>query len=97
MATRRAFYASVDAMCSEFAALHLLMKLSEIDTGTADRLATEIRNAWDAGDLIGELLYEHAHALGVDGEEVARIEDAWQQLPEVVAARKPQQSAQEGQ
>jgi hypothetical protein len=80
-----AFCESISAMCSEFAALHALMALAEVDTVTADRLATQIRDAWDDGQMVGELLYEHEEALGINPEEISRLEEAWQQLPEVQA------------
>lgn len=92
-ATRRAFHESVGAMYSEFAALHLLMVLSAADEAKADEAATRIRDAWDDGGLIGELLYEHEQALGIDPEEVTRLEEAWQALPGTAVPAAPESPA----
>ena len=80
-ATRRLFTESVSAMCAEFAMIHLLMALMDENPVRADELATQIRDAWDDGGSIGEWLWEHEQALGIDADAVNRLEDAWQALP----------------
>jgi hypothetical protein len=67
---------TISAMLSDFAALHLLMGLTEIDTATADRLAAEIRETWDSDGEVGPLIWQHAVALGIDPAEVSRLEEA---------------------
>lgn len=79
-ATQRRFSESIHAMCDEFAALHLLMALMDENPVRADELATQIRDAWNDGGGIGEWLWEHEQALGVDADEVNRLEEAWQKL-----------------
>lgn len=90
----RAFSESIGTMCSEFAALHSLMALTAADPAKAAEAATQIRDAWDDGGMIGELLYQHAQALGIDTAEVDCLEYAWQALPEVQATRKPSAAPQ---
>ena len=81
-ASQRRFSESIHAMCDEFAALHLLMALMDENPVRADELATQIRDAWNDGGGIGEWLWEHEQALGVDADEVNRLEEAWQALPQ---------------
>jgi hypothetical protein len=78
---------SVQAMMGEFAALHLLMALIDSDPAAAERLSRKIRDAWDGGE-IGPWLWQHATALGIDPDEVSRLEEAWWALPEAAGARK---------
>lgn len=74
---------SVNGMCYEFAALHLLMAMLAGEPGESpDFTVAQITDAWDDGGGIGEWLWEHAQALGIDAGEVNRLEDAWQALPE---------------
>lgn len=68
---------SVRTMMAEFAALHLLMRLRETSPGAAEIAAVQIRDAWDDGGGIGEWLWEHATTLGIDTDEVSRLEEAW--------------------
>lgn len=84
---QREWQESIATLCAEFAALHLLMGLIEANPERARVLAARIRDAWDDGGMIGELLWEHLEALGIDGNEIARLEEAWQALPEVQAER----------
>ena len=81
-ATQQRFSESIHAMCNEFAALHLMMAFIEADPVHADEVANQIRDAWNDGGGIGEWLWEHEQALGVDADEVNRLEDAWQALPQ---------------
>ena len=67
-----AYRASVQAMLGEFAALHLLMRLRETSPGLAEEMSHQIRDAWDDGGGIGEWLWEHATALGIDVPDVSR-------------------------
>lgn len=68
---------SVQALVAGFAALHLLMHLMETDPAKAEELSKQIRNAWEDGGGVGEWLWEHATALGIDPAEVSRLEVAW--------------------
>ena len=68
---------SVQAMLGEFAALHLLMRLRETSPALAEEVSQQIRSAWDDGGDIGSWLWEHATALGIDTDEVSRLEAAW--------------------
>jgi hypothetical protein len=70
------YMTTISAMLSDFAALHLLMAMAEIDTGTADRLAVQIRETWDDGGEVGPLIWQHAVALGIDPAEISRLEEA---------------------
>jgi len=68
---------SVQAMFGDFAALHLLRGLIESNPTLAEELSRQIRNAWDDGGDIGPWLWEHATALGIDTDEVSRLEVTW--------------------
>lgn len=82
-----AFHDSANLLCAEFAFIYTLMALAEENPQRADVAAETIRGALTDGGLVGELLYEHGEALGIDVPEVCRLEEAWQALPEVKAAR----------
>ena len=74
---------SVNAMCYEFATLHLLMTMTGDEPASAN-FAEQIMDAWNDGGEVGEWLWEHARDLGIDTAEMTRLEDAWQ----AAAARK---------
>jgi hypothetical protein len=71
------YWQSTQTMLAEFAALHLLMHLRKTSPDVAELAAAQIRDAWDDGGGIGEWLWEHAKALGIDTDEVGRLEEAW--------------------
>lgn len=61
-------------VCAQFAAARALYVL--IGTGRENAAAREIADAWDDGQMIGELLHDQLRHLGVDPEEVARLDAA---------------------
>ena len=76
-------------MSLETVAMVLLMNLNQVDHSQAIRVARQVIDAWDADGAIGEMLADHLAALGIDTDEVNRLEEAWQALPEVQAAGQP--------
>ena len=86
------YQVSVQAMLGDFAALHLLTHLMDTNPELAELAAAQIRDAWDDGGGIGEWLWEHATALGIDTAEVSRLEAAWWAAPESAAATTGRQS-----
>lgn len=77
-AARRLEHESVSVLCYEFAALHLLMASLEIRGVSVNGLAAEIADAWADGGAIGEWLWAWCESLGIDTDELARLEDALQ-------------------
>jgi hypothetical protein len=83
---------SVQAMLGEFAALHLLMALMNTAPEQAEELAVQIRDAWDDGSEVGSWLWGHELVLGIDADEVSRLEEAWRAAPESAAATTGEQA-----
>ena len=71
------YRSAVQVMLADFAALHLLMHLLNTDTPKTEGLSRQIRDAWDDGGEVGSWLWEHGMALGVDPDEVCRLEEEW--------------------
>lgn len=63
-------------VAANFAAAHALLALHEADPEKAALTAAQIADAWNDGGGIGEWLYEHLTRLGVDPDEVARLDEA---------------------
>lgn len=86
---------AIQALCGEFAALHLAMALT-LGPGTApdarlsraDLAARQITTAWGDFQSIGEWLWLHLRTLGIDVDEVNRLEDALQELMRPVLEAK---------
>lgn len=72
---------SMDALSAvqfQYAVVHLLAAMGRGESGpdSANVLSAEILSAWDDGAGIGEWLWEHAQALGIDPGEVVRLAEA---------------------
>jgi hypothetical protein len=63
-------------LIARFEALHLLAARIGANRDDAGRLAAEMLGAEEDGGSIGEWLYEHGKALGVDTNEVSCLADA---------------------
>ena len=63
----------IDLLTVLFAASHALFALSDLDPDFADRVAREIRDAWEDGAGVGEWLWEHLG--GTACEEIGQIAD----------------------
>ena len=63
-------------IAANFAAAHLLIALAEVDPVRANFAAAQIADAWNDGGEIGTWLFEHLTALGVDPDEIARLDTA---------------------
>jgi hypothetical protein len=63
-------------MSLETVAMVLLMALDSQDRDQAARIARQVIDAWDAEDAIGAMLLGHLAALGIDADEIGRLEDA---------------------
>lgn len=64
--------AAIAKMNAQFAAGHALLAL--IGTGREAAVTGEIAEAWCDGGGVGEWLHEHLAHLGVDPDEVSRLE-----------------------
>lgn len=62
--------AEVRALVAEFAAAHALLALAQADPAWADRVAGEIYGAWEDGEGVHWLTWQH---LGDDAEQVALL------------------------
>lgn len=71
-------------MVAEFAVAHALIRFAEVDRDAADRAAAEIWDAWEDGGGVGEWLWDHLSAMGIDPEEISRMATA---KPETEADR----------
>lgn len=60
-------------MVAEFATAHALIRFAEVDRDAADRAAAEIWDAWEDGGGVGEWLWEHLTAFGIDPAEVSEM------------------------
>lgn len=64
------------ALAGEFAALHLLEAMRRGDAHSPSAAAAQVLDAWQDGGGIGEWLWEHGQALGVDPDEVSKLAEA---------------------
>lgn len=80
---------AVSALQFQYAVVHLLAALGRGEAGpdSANVLSAEILGAWDDGAGIGEWLWEHAQALGIDPGEVNRLAEAEAALEVPLPAR----------
>lgn len=63
-------------MLARFEGLHLLASKLGGDRAGADRLSREMLDAAEDGGGIGEWVYEHGQAFGIDTGEIGRLADA---------------------
>ncbi len=75
-------------MLARFEGLHLLAAALGEGRAEADRLAREVLDAAEDGGGIGEWLYEHGQALGIDTNEIDRLADAEAALEAAVRTEK---------
>ena len=87
-ASARLEHESVSVLCYEFATLHLLMASLNGRGVSVNGLAAEIADAWEDGGAIGEWLWGYCRQLGIDMDEIHRLEDALQALPAPETARQ---------
>jgi len=66
----------VAQVVAQFAAAHALLALAEADPDRAKLTAAQIADAWNDGGGIGEWLWEHLTALGIDVDEIGRLDTA---------------------
>jgi hypothetical protein len=64
------------ALAGEFAAVHLLEAMRRGDAHSPSAAAAQVLDAWQDGGGIGEWLWEHGQALGVDPDEVSKLAQA---------------------
>lgn len=87
--------APIPGMMADFAAAHALLALAEVDQQLADRVATQITEAWNDGPGVGEWLYEHLAKLGVNPETIYQLDEARLALEKAQQAERAA-PAQEG-
>ncbi len=58
----RRYYDNLHAMIAEYGLVFVLREVAKLDRDVADKLAREVWAAWDAGDSIGEFVWEWAVA-----------------------------------
>jgi hypothetical protein len=77
----------VAQFAAQFAAAHALLALAEVDPERARLTAAQIADAWNDGGGIGEWLWEHLTALGVDVDEIGRLDTARLELDKPESAK----------
>ena len=63
-------------IAAQFAAAHAMLALEKADPKAASEAARQIAEAWNDGGEIGAWLYEHLAALGIDADEIGRLDTA---------------------
>ena len=63
-------------ICAQFAAAHALITLAEADPEMAAEAARRIVDTWVDGSCLGGYLHDDVTALGVDPDEVSRLDEA---------------------
>ena len=63
-------------ICAQFTAAHVLIALSELAPEVADEAARRIVDGWVDGNCLGAYLHDDLTFLGVDPDEVARLDGA---------------------
>lgn len=53
--------------------VHLLREFAAVDKDRADAAAKELWSAWDAGDSLGEFLWEWLEDYGIDPQAVSKV------------------------
>lgn len=79
---------------AQFAAAHALLALSDAaPREAAEQAARDIALAWNDGAATGVWIWEHLDALGVDPDEVARLEQARMALNKTAGDEKADEPA----
>lgn len=68
------YRAEINVLVNEYGVVWLLKVLTEFHRDVADDAARELWAEWEAGDSLGEWLWEWLDGWGIDAEQIIQIE-----------------------